>query len=158
MSGQDVGFFDVGADCPDMVIENGDLKAANGLENAVLISFFSNKRVTFEQLASDKEDRQGWWADLVSEPQGDEIGSRLWLIEKRKIVNSTILELESIMKDALQWLIEDGIAERVVIIDVSRTGPNTITGNGKIERPDGDNIPFGFIWDGQRLKLVEEQN
>ena len=52
MSGQDVGFFNVGAACPDMIIENGDLKADNGLETASLISLFSDKRVTLEQRIS----------------------------------------------------------------------------------------------------------
>ena len=43
---QDVGIFDVGADCPDLVIEDGDLKADNTMETSALISLFSDRRVT----------------------------------------------------------------------------------------------------------------
>lgn len=155
MSGQDVGFFEVeGEACPDMVIENGDLKPDNGLETAALISLFSNKRVTFDQLPQGETDRQGWWADLVSEPEDDEIGSRLWTLERRKVTNTTAIEMESILSEAFNWMLEDGIAARVVV-ESAITGDNEIRGQAKIYKPDGRNIPFKFVWDGQRLKLLE---
>ena len=155
MSGQDVGFFDVKAACPDLVIENGDLKADNGLETAALISIFSDRRVTFEELPSSETDRRGWWADLISEPANDEIGSRLWTLERiGKVVETTAVEMKSILTQAFEWMIEDGIAAKVVV-DAFINGPNEIKGTARIFKPDGDNIPFKFVWDGQRLKLLE---
>lgn len=156
MSGQDVGFFDVGEACPDMIIENGDLKADNGLETATLISFFSNKRVRFEELPPGHIDRQGWWADLISEPQDDEIGSKLWRLEAiGKVTTRTIVELENNIKDALEWMLEDGIAGKIIVTAL-RTSTNEITGMATIIKPKGDDIPFKFAWDGQRLKLFGE--
>ncbi len=157
MSGQDVGFFDVSGACPDMVIENGDLKPDNGLDTAVLISMFSDKRVSLEELPQGHRDRRGWWADLVSEPQDDEMGSTLWrLLAIGKVSSFTAVELESIMTDALTWMLEDGIASQIVVT-AERTEVNRISGSAKITKPDGDNIPFKFLWDGQRLKIFEQE-
>lgn len=154
MSGQDVGFFNVGAACPDLVVENGDLKADNGLETAALISLFSDKRVTFEQLPDGDTDRRGWWADLISEPLGDEIGSRLWTLERSKVLQTAAVDMESILTEAFNWLIEDGVSSSVVV-NSSLTDDNTLEGSAEIFKPNGQNIPFKFIWDGQRLKLLE---
>ena len=155
MSGQDVGFFDVKSSCPDLVIENGDLKADPGLETASLISIYSNKRVSFEELPPGEKDRQGWWADLISELNGDKIGSRLWSLERvGKVNDATAVELEDILAEAFEWMLEDGIAASVVV-NAEITGLNEIKGTVDIYRPEGDNIPFKFIWDGQQLKLSE---
>lgn len=152
---QDVGFFDVGTACPDLVIENGDLKADNGLETAALISLFSNKRVSLEQLPQGETDQMGWWADLISEPIGDEIGSRLWILERTgKVLDSTAVEMESMLSEAFKWMLDDGVAAQVVV-SAARNGTNEIRGSVEIKKPDGDNIPFKFVWDGQRLKLTE---
>lgn len=156
MSGQDVGFFDVGTDCPDLVIENGDLKAANGLENASLISLFSDKRVTFEELPPGEESRKGWWADLVSEPLDDQIGSRLWTLARKpgKLINVSLIEMEAILLEAFDWMLEDGVAATITV-NAEIIRPREIKGTVEILKPNGDNIPLKFIWDGQRLKLLE---
>lgn len=156
MSGQDVGFFDTGEACPDLKIENGDLKADNGLETAALISVFSNKRVTLEQLPQGETDRMGWWADLISEAEGDQIGSRHWVLERLgKINTQSEIEMRSVLKEAFEWMLDDGIASRVEV-DAERTDTNEIVGSALIYRPSGDNIPFKFVWDGQKLKLMEQ--
>ena len=152
---QDVGFFDTGGVCPDLVIENGDLKADNGLETAALISLFSNKRVTLEQLPANEIDQMGWWADLISEPADDEIGSRLWILDRiGKVLDSTAVEMESMLQEAFQWMLNDGIAASV-IVSAARSGLNEIRGSVNVKKPSGENIPFKFVWDGQRLKLTE---
>ncbi len=155
MAGQDVGFFNVNEDCPDLVIENGDLKADNGLETAALISLFSDRRVTFEQLPAGHDNRRGWWADLIADVENDQIGSRLWQLEAEgKILSFTSAELENIFSECFEWLIDDGIATRVEV-SADRIDTNEIAGSALIYRPKGDDIPFKFIWDGQRLRLNE---
>lgn len=152
--GQDVGFFDVGTDCPDLVIENGDLKADPGLETAVNISLFSDRRVTLQQLPQGETDRRGWWADLISEPQGDLIGSRYWTLDRAKVNNGTVVEVQKILREAFEWMLEDGVSNKIVV-SAERIEGNRIEGTANIFKPNGDNIPFKFIWDGQRLKLLE---
>ena len=154
---QDVGFFDTGGACPDIVIEDGDLKADNGLETAALISLFSDKRITLEQIPDpeNETDRRGWWADLISEPLDDEIGSRLWVLERKgKVTNATAIEMESILLEAFNWMLEDGIAASIVT-DAERVNTNDISGSVQITKPTGEQIPFQFVWNGQRLKLLE---
>ena len=153
---QDVGFFDVGGVCPDLVIENGDLKADNGLQTAALISVFSDKRLKFEELPVGESDRKGWWADLISEPVGDEIGSRLWTLARKpgKLINIAIVEMEAILKEAFTWMLLDGVAASVNVT-AEIISPREVKGGANIIKPNGDNIPFKFIWDGQRLKLLE---
>ncbi len=156
MPGQDVGFFDVGSECPDMVIENGDLKADPGLETAALISVFSDKRVSLEELPRGQNSQRGWWADLISDIEGDRIGSKLWTLEANgKVLDQTPIELQNILIDAFRWMIDDGIAASIDVL-ASRTDTNSVEGSVKVTRPGGDSIPFKFIWDGQRLKLFEE--
>ena len=115
MSGQDVGFFDVGTDCPDMVIENGDLKADNGLQTSALISVFSDRRVTLEELPAGDTDQRGWWADLIAESKGDLIGSRHWILDRVKASEGSAVEMESILKEAFEWMLDDGVASNVIV-------------------------------------------
>ncbi len=155
MSKQDVGFFNVGAACPDFVIENGDLKADNGLETASLISVYTDRRVTLEELPLGEADQKGWWADLISEPIEDAIGSKLWRLERiGKVLETTVVEMKNLLQEAFEWMVEDGLAETVVVT-AEQSGFNEIKGSVKIFKPNGNNIPFKFIWDGQSLKLKE---
>jgi len=95
-----------------------------------------------------------WWADLISEPQDDLIGSRHWILERiGKVDTDTAVEFESVFREAFEWMLEDGIAARVVV-SAERTSIDRIEGSVQIFKPTGDNIPFKFIWDGQRLKLL----
>ena len=111
--------------------------------------------MTLEELPSGETDRRGWWADLISEPANDQIGSRLWTLARLgKVLEVTAVEQKSILEEAFEWMLEDGIASSIVV-ESAINGPNEITGNVKIFRPNGDNIPFKFIWDGQGLKLLE---
>lgn len=152
---QDVGFFDVGGPCPDLVIENGDLKADNGLETAALISLFTDKRIIESQLPLNTDNKKGWWADLISEPIEDEIGSRLWVIETNGKVNAdAVIDMKIFIQEAFQWAIDDGLAKSV-IASSERIENNRIEGSVNILRPDGQNIPLKFLWDGQSLKLLE---
>jgi len=147
---QDIGLFLTGI-CADLVIENGDLKADDGLETAVLISLFTNRRVTEEELPLFITDKMGWWADEISEIEDDPIGSKIWVLERAKILPDTAARLEGFAQEALNWLIEDGIAESIQTL-------SEIIANERIDleirifRPPGDDIPFKFIWDGQELK------
>jgi len=151
----DVGFFDVGTDTPDLVIENGDLKADNGFETAALIALFSNKRVTFEELPSGLTDRQGWWADLISDVAGDEIGSRIWTLATAKVDNPTAVELEGILIEAFQWMLDDGVASEISVTTGVASAAG-IDGEILISKPDGEDIPFKVFWDGQLLKILEQ--
>lgn len=149
--GNDVGFFQTEADCIDFKIVDGDLAADNGLETAVLISLFSDLYVEPANLPESIEDPRGWWADSISDPPEDRIGSRLWIFERAKVTNEAAIGMRAAILEALAWLIDDGIAQTVNC--VTTIIPNTrIDFEVEIFKPSGEDIPFKFAWDGQALK------
>ncbi len=154
MAGQDIGFFEAEGACADLVIENGDLKADNGFETAVLMSLFSDAFVELEDLPEGETDPRGWWGDALSEPVTDEIGSKLWLFDRSKILENTESGLETFAKEALKWMLEDGIAATVSAV-ATRIDKERIDLSIVIVKPTGESTPFQFIWDGQDLKRQE---
>ena len=62
----------------DIDFLNGDLIREDGLETAVLISIFTNKRALDSDNLINPGEKRGWWGDLVSDIEGDKIGSKFW--------------------------------------------------------------------------------
>jgi phage gp46-like protein len=50
---------------------------------------------------------------LFPEVQGDQIGSKLWLLKREKRTLETLNRAEEYAVEALQWMIEDGVADSV---------------------------------------------
>lgn len=152
MGGQDVAFNQIsGLESVDIAISRGDLIACDGLETAVMISLFSDRYVSPDKLPEGFVDGRGWWADALSEEPEDRIGSRLWLLDRGKISSKTKNEMKDYTEEALAWMVTVGLASKIKVT-------TTIVSNQRIDmlvqiyRPEGDNIPFKFIWDGQALR------
>lgn len=149
--GQDIAFTNVNG-LADLKILNGDFVADNGLENAVLVSLFSDRYVPKEDLPDGIDDVAGWWGDALLPEEGDRIGSRIWILNR---VGKLNLATRNLMKDyveeALEWMITQGIAARIEVIPVLVSGER-IDVPIRIFRQTGDVIPFQFLWDGQELK------
>jgi len=131
----------------DFSVKNGDLESDSSLETAVIISLFTDKRASDDDPLLDErnQDRRGWWGDLISpDVQGDEIGSKLWLLDREKTVPGIFEKVKKYINDALQWLIEDGVASNVEVI-VERQGT-----------PGNDNLAFQvtiYKTDGREIAL-----
>jgi len=87
--------------------ENGDILTEDSLEAAILVSMLSDRRAESWEVPQP-ELRRGWIGDL--ETPGDRIGSTLWLLEQRRLTLATAQEAEESARQALNWLVEDGIA------------------------------------------------
>jgi len=146
----DVGFFDVGTQCPDLVIEKGDLKGEKGFETSALISLFSDRFVPTEDLPDGEESNRGWWGDEISEPPEDQIGSKIWTTDRSKTTLETASQLEEFGKSAFQWMIDDGIAKKVETSS-EIINKQEIRLSIEITKPDGNSFFFRFLWDGQLL-------
>lgn len=83
---------------------------ADELAQAVLISLFSWRRSRDDDGISAPF-RQGWWGDTFTD--GDQIGSRLWLLRREKLTADVVARAVELAQEALQWLIDDGIAQDV---------------------------------------------
>lgn len=135
----------------DVAIAGGDLLAEDGLETAVLISLFSDRRAEpDDELPDGTGDRRGWWADVFLPVDGDRIGSRLWLLERAKQRPDVPRRAEEFMAEALAWLVEDGIAAAVE--PAAETGePDVLEMQATIRKPGpGDDVQerFQFVWEG----------
>ena len=124
----------------------GDTAEAT-LARAVIISLFTWRRARPDDELPDGESRMGWFGDSFAEVNGDRIGSRLWLLARRKLVPRTINEAREMAEEALAWLIEDGVATRVEVI-AERMGLSGLALSVRITRTNGAvlDLRFADIW------------
>ncbi|MGO2959436.1 MAG: phage GP46 family protein [Acetobacter sp.] len=150
----------------DWVIKDGDLALDSSLRSALLVSLFTD-RVAPETLSaldtavglsaaagatgSANEDRRGWWADAWADKP---IGSRLWQLQRTIKSGQASLprEVEAICYEALQWLVDDGVAQSVVVAaQFSPTNRQAVEFTVTVQEP-GRNAPqvflFSWAWKG----------
>jgi phage gp46-like protein len=97
----------------DALVSKNDLVTENGLQTSVIISLFTDRRVTEDDLPPEETSFRGWWGDLFQDEPGDLIGSRLWLLAREKRSVETLNRAVEYSEEALQWMVEDGVAESV---------------------------------------------
>jgi phage gp46-like protein len=84
------------------------------LATAVTVSLFTDRLVLpSDPLPPGSDDRKGWWGDSFADKEGDLIGSKLWLLDRTKSDDKLPLRAKGYILEALQWLIEDGLAGRI---------------------------------------------
>lgn len=137
--------------CFDLNIVDNDLEADKGLETAVALSLFTNKRVEEEELPDLETDRQGWWGDMFPQVDLDKIGSRLWTIERSKRTTETLRRSEELCKEALNWMLEDGLASAIKVNSEYNSDKHLII-NIEISRPEKESERFSVLWDEQKLR------
>lgn len=110
----------------DWSMAGTDLASDGGLTTAVIISLFTDRLAAIDDDIPDKPpsgagDRRGWWGDRPiggDAPGGkpDFIGSRLWLLAREKQTEATRQKAIGYCREALQWMIDDGIAARLDVV------------------------------------------
>jgi len=93
------------------------------LTRAVVISLFTWRRAEPDD---DTDTPFGWWGDTWPTVQNDRIGSRLYLLRRSRLTAQTAQKARDYIAQALQWMREDGIVERMDI-SVTRSGLDTLT-------------------------------
>ncbi len=114
------------------------------LTRAVIISLYSWRRAE----PDDKpEEANGWWGDSFPTVQNDRIGSRLYLLSRQKLTNKTPIKAREYISQALQWLVDDGVAVRVDV-SAERTGINLMSASVVISQKDGTRVAYSFndLW------------
>lgn len=112
------------------------------LTRAVVISLFTWRRANPDDELPG-EDRFGWWGDTYPTEQNDKIGSRLWLLSRAKLVNQTLIRAEEYVREALQWLVDDGVASRLDVA-VEREGIDRLEIGVSIYRTTGKPVELRF--------------
>lgn len=103
---------------------SGRLGFCDTLRTAVDVSLFTRRRHNGEG---------GHWADTWEEIP---IGSRLWTLQQERITPRTLNLAREYIKEALDWMIIDGIASSIDV-EVWRVGLEAIGARVSIYRPDG---------------------
>jgi phage gp46-like protein len=113
----DIGlFWNAEAQRADFKLAAPDLVPDEGLETAVLVSLFTDRRAEGDGVPpGGTDDRRGWWGDAFAAVPGDRIGSKLWLLAREKLTPETLLRTREYAEEALAWLAEDGVLERVSV-------------------------------------------
>lgn len=139
----------------DMRLLESDVAADDGLETSVLISLFSDARATDDLLAAiDRDgDLRGFWGDVGTE---HDTGSLLWTIKRAKQLTRVLESARQYCLSALQWLIDDSVAQRVeVATSYPRRGWMLI--EVFIYRPGNSNpvtYRYNYEWQAQILKVA----
>jgi phage gp46-like protein len=128
----------------DAAVSANDLAADDGLETAVLLSLFTDRRAEEgDVLPAGQTDRRGWWGDVYPVANNDRFGSKLWLLARSKQTQETLTLAETYARESLQWLIDDLVSDRVdVAAEWVRNGVMGLSIN--IHRPGKDSVRFRF--------------
>lgn len=114
------------------------------LVRAVVISLFTWRRAAPDDKVEGT--RWGWWADGLDGETNDRIGSRLWLLSREKVTNSTMTRAREYAEEALLWLTEQGVATKVTVT-VERRGLDGLALRALIEREEGPvDLRFDNVW------------
>lgn len=103
----------------DLVIDEDEQRFVEdeGLETPTSLSLFTDRRATPDELkvfGVEPSANRGWPGDSFPEVDGDEWGSKLWLLERALRNDETLAFGEKFVEEALAWQVEDGIARSVV--------------------------------------------
>lgn len=127
----------------------GTLEFDEGLETAVVISLFTDRRAEPGDI-ENPEDRRGWWGDTFPDIPEDKIGSRLWLLGRAKTTEETLELAKLYDEEALAWLLEDRVASRVTATPFFQdrgAGQKILCHRIEIVRPDQPAVRFIRTWD-----------
>ncbi|MFW5901896.1 MAG: phage GP46 family protein [Thermodesulfobacteriota bacterium] len=130
----------------DLIIKGGDLATDEGLETAVILSLFTDRRAEEDDdLPGGSSDRRGWWADAYFDRPH---GSRLWLLGREKEQDSVLRRAKTYADEALQWLVDDGVAKEVVV-DAEHVRRGVLGIDVSIRRGSGADLErqYEYVWD-----------
>lgn len=131
-----------------IIVVNGSEQDAtwptDPLTRAVIVSLFSWRKAEADDNPTQDN---GWWGDSFPTTQNDRIGSRLYLLSREKLTNKTALKAREYISQALQWLVDDGVAVRVDVT-AERTGISTLSASVVISQKDGNRATYSFndLW------------
>jgi len=148
----------------DMDISKGDFLQDNYLETSMMISLFSDAPASTDELNRFNEDQlnksrnRGWYGSSFADL---EYGSKLWLLEREKRTQGTLNLAQQYCEEALQWLINDGIAKKItvecswsfdiliIIIEVERQHDENVVKQFSYvwqNLIEGDVGPYNILW------------
>lgn len=137
--------FRQGSPFADIELDGTDLKINEDLSSSVGLSLFSD-RLADKNEVPPGSDRKGFWGDTYSEVVGSLLGSKLWLLWRSKATQENANLAKEYCYEALQWLIEDKIAD-LVTVETEIQNLYTLAIDIKIFKPDETlNYKYSYVW------------
>jgi len=136
--------------------EHGALALDSSLETAVLLSLFTDREATEEEIAlAGLTQQRGWWADADSlrDPGRPRLGSKLWLLSRGKTTLETLRRAEKYAAESLRWLVDQGIAAKVAVL-ATRPGSGIVSLDVTIIRPNKLLPPYKRLWEMRTDAMV----
>jgi phage gp46-like protein len=120
-----------------------DLELGPTLETAVYLSLFTDCRAAADDVIPDgTKNRRGHWTDTGSDYL---IGSRLWLLDRSKHTASTLNKAKGYIVEALQWMIDDGLAASIDVV-TEWTKPNMLGAQVTLNQSAGKPVILDYSW------------
>ena len=119
----------------------GELTTGNDLQTAILDSLFTDRLARADDDYEDS-DRRGWWGDSGEESQ---LGSRLWLLRRKKLTPDVAKKAEEYSSEALNWLKVDGVVSEVIPF-ARIVLPDRLNLIIRYQAPGKDWQEFRFYW------------
>lgn len=138
----------------DVEFLDEDLIREEGLSTAVLLSLFIDRRANDSDMLDDSDDLRGWWGDgLDADTSGDQIGSRLWLLDRAKTTQENINNCKIYVEEALQWMLDDGVCAdiNVTVERYGTPGNDRLAVQVQILKKEGntETIKYNDVWEAQ---------
>ncbi len=127
----------------------GDLKATDSIDTALLMSLFTDKRADSSEIREAGQ-RRGWFGDLFNDDPNYKTGSKIWLhIDQGIVDEGTLSNINDKALNSLNWMIEDSIVDDIKIFSSIKSNTEIEI---KIQFFIGDNvIERNFIlWENSR--------
>lgn len=120
----------------DLIIENGDFKLTGGIETALLVSLFSDRRAYADEVPNPLN-RRGWIGDIVADEPGDKHGSGLWFYEQSRLITDVENGVRDEAEKSLRWTVTDQLANFVDVKTAKHPGNRRLTINIKLTALNG---------------------
>lgn len=130
---------------------------ATSLRDLTWISLFSDRRAdpadVLPDPSGDPPYRGGWWGDSFDEDGedgDDQFGSRLWLLARGVVTDSTVARAQNYVVEALAWMARDGLVARTDV--EAERFDHTIAMTVRHTRQDGsaETVRYADLWDPWR--------
>ncbi len=125
-----------------------------GLETAILISLFTDKRADdADVLPPGEEDKRGWWGDTPNY----QMGSKIWLSMASKTTPDVLNDIKQYALGCIQWTITDGLSVGNEV-EVSRIDTYTMSVEIKITEPSGEQqfYKYSYNWKAEEIRRSED--
>ncbi|MBM3929225.1 MAG: hypothetical protein FJ335_12340 [Sphingomonadales bacterium] len=147
MADLSLAFLNAEIGVADLVVDAGSLATDDGLRSAIVMSLFSDARAGGDDELPVDADPRGWWGDVVPSADRDELGSKLWLLDRAKVIPRVLASARDYATAALAWLVDDGVASSVGV-DASGDSVNgELRLHVTVDRPtSGQPRRYDFVW------------